>query len=230
MNPEMKFFDTNVVNITITAAGVIPIQTCVNMTRGTGVNERIGERAQVRSIQLKYEIKGVDIDTTDVDQVKTEGMVRVLLVQDTQCNGTAADVNDVLRVGIDNGAGTPNFIERVRNLTWSERFRTLYDNYHFMDSQYNTTISTQRTAATVPPVPAGQDITVESYNYNVQWKRIRCEKYMKVQIPIQYDNLASTATITDIRSNNLFLIIGCDDAFDEIGVINALIRVRYTDQ
>lgn len=53
--------------------------------------------------------------------------------------------------------------------------------------------------------------------------------YGKVNIPIIWDNTASTGAITTIRSNNLFLVGGSNGpGMNAVAVFNGNVRVRFT--
>lgn len=61
---------------------------------------------------------------------------------------------------------------------------------------------------------------------------IKCafvEDYIKLNIPIMYDQSVTDGTLPSIRSNNLFLVCGSDGVADDTVTVNCVTRVRYSD-
>lgn len=118
---ELKFKD-NAFITTITSAGVILPSTnsLVNIAVGTGPNERIGRQIKVKSINAYLTLqKNSSSYATDT--------IRIMLVLDTQCNGTAPAITDILQTASVNS---------FRNMANSKRFVVL------KDSEINITSAT----------------------------------------------------------------------------------------
>ena len=118
---ELKFKDNSFIT-NITTAGVILPNTnsLVNIAVGTGPNERIGRQIKVKSINayltLQKNSSSYACDT-----------IRLMLVLDTQCNGTAPAITDILQTASVNS---------FRNMANSKRFVVL------KDSEINITSAT----------------------------------------------------------------------------------------
>lgn len=132
----------------------------------------------------------------------TTGVVCMWIVQDTQCNGAAATVaND--DTGIFTAAGA-NATLSVRCLANVDRFKIL--------KKFTFTLAPHAGATT-------------AYNNVV----IPFSYYKKVDIPIQYDNVATTGAIGTIRSNNIFLVSGATPNIDDQCTISGTLRLRFTE-
>lgn len=202
------------------SSGGFVISTGVLIARGTGATDRIGDRVMIKSIQCKYEIQGIDNNHQTFGNLRTTGAVRVIVVQDTQTNGIIPSVDDIYRAVADGGAGNPTFIDKVRNITWTTRFKVLYDETTVLEAQM-TSVVDQFTPAT--------GLTT-LYHHFASFKREVKQKYIKCNIPVLYDNTGGAITINNIRTNNLLVLVGCNPDFDTQSVINLNFRVRYTDQ
>ena len=109
---ELKFKDNSFIT-NITTAGVILPNTnsLVNIAVGTGPNERIGRQIKVKSINAYLTLqKNSSSYATDT--------IRLMLVLDTQCNGTAPAITDILQTASVNS---------FRNMANSKRFVVLKD-------------------------------------------------------------------------------------------------------
>jgi len=73
------------------------------------------------------------------------------------------------------------------------------------------------------PFNPGAGVTT-AYNYTVRL----LDYYVKCNIPLEFDNSATTGAIGTITSNNIFVIGGSKNSDDLIG-IQGTHRVRYTD-
>ncbi len=122
--------------------------------------------------------------------------VRVILYLDKQCNGAAATAAQIL--------ASADF-QSFNNLANKSRFRTL------MDRTYTLNLV----------AASGADATAE-------WKggRVDDSLYKRVNIPIEYDNTATTGALATIRSNNIgVLVLGVSGS----SVFNSKFRLRYSD-
>ncbi len=134
----------------------------------------------------------------DAQGVPSEGdKLRIILYLDKQANGAAATQADLLE---------SNSTDSFRNLANSGRFQFLYDKVHVLN---------------YPSLASDGAAVVSS---NAFQKRL---KFFKTcNIPIEYDNSASTGVLTTIRANNLgILLLGTDST---IG-IESKFRLRFSD-
>ncbi len=123
--------------------------------------------------------------------------VRLILYLDKQCNGAAATALDILE--------TDDY-QSFNQLANTSRFRILMDRTHTLD----------------PKAGAGDGTANDQAGYGMTGSF-----YKNCNIPIEYDNSATTGVLTTIRSNNLgVLILGKE------GTILSMLgnmRLRFTD-
>lgn len=112
---EFKAVDTSL-NIACDTTGAVALLN--GIARGDDINERIGRKVVLRSIEMRVE--SVSTNTTGLDQNH-----RVLVVFDRQANATALTPADVL-TAVD--------INSPRNLTNRSRFKIIYDNLHHLNA------------------------------------------------------------------------------------------------
>lgn len=112
LNVEKKFFDT-AISFTVDATGEVPATGQLNLIpQGTTESQRVGRIANLKSIQLRLQIKYAPAaDTVGSD------VVYLFLVQDKQCNGAATTAATVLT--------STNFYEAMVNMANSDRFRIM---------------------------------------------------------------------------------------------------------
>lgn len=186
---ELKFFDTTLA-FTVDATGEVPAsgQLCL-IPQGTTESTRIGRRATIKSIHMKFLCQ-----FAPAAAATAASHAFIYLVQDTQCNGAAAAVTDVL-------TGS-NLSQNLVNLANSGRFRIL--------KKFKSRLVASTGATT-------------AYNNSVQ----HFEWYKKCSIPIEFSS--TTGAITEIRSNNLFLLAGSDTASDDLISVGGTVRLRFSD-
>lgn len=126
----------------------------------------------------------------------TDDQVRFIVYLDKQTNGAAAAVTDILE--------TADFYS-FNNLANKSRFRILCDK--------KLSIQANGAAATGAAYSFGE--------VRKSW-----EKYIKVNLPLEYDNSATTGAITTQRSNNVGVLVISTDATAQVGYT---CRMRYTD-
>ncbi len=117
---ELKFFDLDIDDAVVTAAGTIAEDSCCGIAEGTGEQNRIGRMCDVKSINWKYKIA---LPASAV--VGREDTVRVILYLDRQANGATAAVTDILE---------SDDFQSFNNLSNSRRFMTLMDRQHTLMS------------------------------------------------------------------------------------------------
>lgn len=109
---ELKFFDTDLgFNFDLTGEVVATGQLNL-IPQGTTESARIGRKVKIHSIQIRGVLKGVPVSAGTFADV-----TYMILVQDTQCNGAAAGVQDVM-TGV-------SFEKAMINIANSGRFRIL---------------------------------------------------------------------------------------------------------
>ncbi len=188
---EDKFLDT-ALNWTFDVTAEVPATGGqLNLVpEGTNQDERVGRKITIHSIQ----IRGSVILDPAAGVIGT-GIAYLYLVQDTQCNGAAAAVTDVVT--------SSNLNLGMINMANSSRFRILKRfvmNFASPSSGGSTTTLTEQAKA--------------------------FEYYKKCNIPIEFS--ASTGAITEVRSNNVFLIAGSVKA-DDLIIFAGVARIRFSD-
>ncbi len=122
--------------------------------------------------------------------------IRIILYLDKQCNGGAAVVTDILE-----SADYQSF----NNLSNKSRFRTL------MDRNYD-----------MQPLAAGGDGTTNDQGGLAMSDSV----YLKVNIPIEYDNSATTGVITSVKTNNIGVLLLSKNG---LSTFTSKMRLRYSD-
>ncbi len=125
-------------------------------------------------------------------------LVRCILFWDKQANGATAIVADLLE-----NAGVDSF----RNLANSQRFIFLYDKVHEMNYK---------------------NLTSDAANaYGTTQLKKYLTIYKRCNIPIEFDNSATTGAMGTIRSNNLGWLIMSETA--SATSMDGTFRIRFTD-
>ncbi len=124
--------------------------------------------------------------------------IRVILYLDKQANGATAAVLDIVE--------TADF-QTFNNLSNKSRFRILCDKKYELNY---LTLSSD-----------GAGVSSSNSTF------LNDTFYKKCNIPIEYDNSATTGVITSIRSNNIgVLLLGASN----IAGFQSKMRIRYSDQ
>lgn len=188
-NEELKFLDT-ALSFTPDTTGEVVATGQINLVpQGDTESSRDGRKIVVKSIRIKGGVVNADNAASRLQAV-------MYLVLDTQCNGAAAGVSDVL-------TGT-NFGSALPNLANVERFKILK-------------------SWKISCAPAA-GVTASFANSSAMF-----DIYKKCNIPIMFDNTATTGAITTIRSNNLFLMCGSIIG-DDVWTVTGTSRIRFTDK
>lgn len=131
---------------------------------------------------------------------------RVTVVLDRQANGAVATQGDVFQ----NAGDLTSYL----NLANSNRFVILYDKYHDLNAQVvavaNTAIA--NTVTTIQYAP---------YVRHFKWSK-------RVNIPLEFSD-GAVATIANVKSNNIFVIVQQDTAGAAGVTIDGVFRIRYSD-
>lgn len=186
---ELKFFDT-ALSFNYDTTGEVPATgQLVLIPQGVTESTRVGRKCVIKSIQMRGFL-------TYSPGAAADAFVGVVmyLVQDTQCNGAAATVTDVLT---SNALGTA-----LRNIANSERFKIL-KSWRWV---FNAT--------------AGVSTAYDGQKKNFEY-------YKTCSIPLEFSS--TTGAITELRSNNLFLLAGSDGGGDDLVSMTGNCRVRFSD-
>ena len=176
-DPEMKFHDVDIDDAVVSAAGTIQNSGSVlGIAQGNGESDRVGRKIIIRKIQWHYSLELFEV-TNSANRPASE-IVRIILYEDTQCNGAAAAVTDILE--------SDNY-QSWRNLANSSRFKIHLDK--------EITINRE-------------SITENSDNTFSAPKSYRTGKFFKnCYIPIEYDNSATDGSLATIKSKNLCVLL-----------------------
>ncbi len=159
-NAEKKFHDvTDAANSFTTAGAVISLNL---IPQGTTELTRVGRKAWIKSISLRLHIQ---ISPQASTQLPVGTECRIIIVQDTQCNGALPAVLDFLET-----AGQLSY----RKLANQTRFRVLKDWIWVLDS----------------PGGAGDGSAANDWSGVQRLKRW----YKKCNIPLEFDNTAGAIT------------------------------------
>ncbi len=191
-NAERKFFDTDV-DDAVTAATMV-VNNLTVIPEGNGESARIGRKIVIKSIHVKGHLT---LPATTASNATSDN-VCMMLVQDTQTNGTAMVAADLLDTDV---------IESFNNLANSGRFKILYKKWVAI------------------ACGGGGVATGAAYIFAEATRQIVVNK--RCNIPIEYDNSATTGVITSVRSNNLYWLTQSQSG---LCAIVANVRVRYTDR
>ncbi len=181
------------------SAGVIS-NTSSLVLIGQGVTEstRIGRKAVIKSIGWRGQLNLIAFAGTTIQAPTT---VRLLLVQDKQCNGAAPDVS-----GTNGLLQSANF-QSFNDLTNKGRFKVLSDQTIAMNAQAGAGDGTTNDSGAVHE------------NFTV---------FKKCNIPIEYSGTASPSVIGELRTNNIFGILIASSSGSNV-TLDSKFRFRFQD-
>lgn len=173
------------------------------ISQGTGFNQRIGRKINIKSLQFKG---AIDLDYSYPNDNDKGGDIdmRIMLVLDSQANGTRASVKDILQntSGSDGAISGGLAIYQLSSVANQQRFRILYDKHHKIN---------------------------QSNDYN---SRIPIKLFKKCNFGMEYGG--TDGNTNEIKTNNLILMYCYERAIGSNANIYATIygtmRFRYTDQ
>jgi len=213
--PEMKFIDnvmaygtvantgtlrpTAATDAVTPAVAVAATGTLLQVVQGDQTYQRNGRKITIRKISCRLKV----LLAGDISAATTRDIYRLILVLDTQCNGAAPAVTDVISY-----PGQTLSTESFNNLENSERFRVLFDVYRAINA------TAGGIGANAADKNSGDVIHLIKYNNS------------RLNIPVEYSTTATTGALATIKSNNLFLL-----TISESGLIDLAgnVRIRYTD-
>lgn len=180
--PEKKFRDSGQLNIAVVNTGTLAVPSINLVPIGSNQNEMIGRKIVIKRINIRMKVDLDGKDTVASSEIG-EGVMRILLVQDKQCNGTGlSNTTDLL---------TTANIYSYMNLENSKRFKILKEWTEPMSS------------------PIGSESGTFFYGSNVHW--INWSK--KCNITIDYSAQAGgSRVIGEVKSNNIFLFAISDSS------------------
>lgn len=125
---EFKFKDSNVLNLTLAAAGTV-LPTIVDVAQGIDEDQRIGRKIRVRGITISGHIRS----NAATNVAETANIYRIILYKDKQTNGATATIADILQ---------DTTVHGHRNLSNTNRFQILFDHVRSINQRagaYNPT-------------------------------------------------------------------------------------------
>jgi len=188
--PEDKFFDT-ALSFTVDTTGEVPATGQLTLIpQGVTESTRVGRKCTIKSIQ----IRGI-VTYAPGASAQAAAVNYIYIVQDTQCNGAAAAVTDVLT--------SATMSSGLINMANSQRFRIL-----------------KRLVMSFNP-PAG---ATTAYNSAIK----PFEYFKRCNIPVEFSS--TTGAITEIRSNNIFLLAGAAGTnADDLCTVSGVARLKFSD-
>lgn len=118
---EVKFFEPTITTSAILTTGAICYESLLGgIIQGTGDNQRVGKKIQLKSIHLR----GAVLQSSSVNTVDATTTVRIIIFHDKQCNGAAATVTGILETADE---------KAFNNLDNSRRFKVLKDWFFTMN-------------------------------------------------------------------------------------------------
>ncbi len=197
---ELKFHDIDWDEaVADMSAGVISnVSSLVLIGQGITESTRIGRKAVIHSIgwRGKLNLEAVAGTVTGAPQT-----IRLMLVQDTQCNGAAPAVST------DSGVLETASYQSFNNLSNKGRFKTLFDKTIAMNPMAGAGNGTANDTA-----PVDRNFTF----------------FKKCRIPIEYSGVANPSVITEVRTNNIFGIMIINNTFSGTN-LQSKFRFRFSD-
>ncbi len=197
---ELKFHDVDYDQAAANwSAGVISKGASASLVLiGQGVTEstRIGRKCVIRSIGWRGKFNLVTSAT-----IGAPFTVRIMLIQDTQCNGLTAAVATVSGV-----LATADY-QSFNNLANKGRFKTLMDKTYTLNRMAAAGDGTTNDVA-----PVDRAFTF----------------FKKCNIVMEYSGTAAPSVLTEVRTNNIFGIIISDSAGSNCS-LDSKMRFRFSD-
>lgn len=208
MTPERKSDDISVDLTIAEAGGWQKVETSLNnLEQGIGLNQRIGDRFVLKSIQLQLQLKNiVPVNFSDINNVRQAAsrQFSIALVLDRQSNGASAALTQQT---IWQSPLSCNSYLLISN---SRRFKIL--------RKWNITLT-----------PRALGIFVTDLDHYITWDMALVQLYKKCSIPIMQSGPA--ASETTIQSNNVSLWVCMEDqgGTGDNFTLSGIGRIRYMD-
>jgi len=222
---EKKFTDLYLNSIAdANSNGLLLVPSLFYIPRGDGPSQRIGSKVFAEKVTFRYKLYPGGINSP-VSSTPGAPLIRVMVVQDMQANGTVPIPSDILQLAanqIDNEDPdeVPTNIDLEQSLAYmnisnSKRFRILHDKMHV----FQHAIGAYATNA---------EPSVEKVIYRYIPKTV--DKTKNLKFDVEYDNLNTNGWITGLKSANIFVLLFSDNTFQNHPVsFKWYSRVRYTD-
>lgn len=207
MQAELKFVDTQIILSPIDNVGSIVNPSLNVVPQNTTQSGRIGRNIMLRKVMFKGNLHMVETLSDDMAEVarKAHDEVRVIFYLDKQTNGTAATPAQILE-NVTAGQAVHSF----RNLANSKRFSILYDRKF----RLNTGSIVENSGT-----PAGGERFISARTI------FPFQFFLNVNIPIEYDAVATTGALSTQKTNNIGLL-AISTALKSS--IEGTFRIRYT--
>lgn len=114
LRPELKFKDTILSAVSLTAGSTAPFYPLNLMAPGTSASTRVGQSINIKSVQL-----ALSFDIASYEGAINTAQIRVVLVMDSQANGAVPAETDIFE--------TTNNVNSMRKIGETHRFRVLLD-------------------------------------------------------------------------------------------------------
>lgn len=201
LNIERKFHDVNVEQAEIAVTGSIwqnpnNEASLLRIGEGNGESDRLGRKITLRTLHIRGELS---LKPTVPESPDGAVVIRMIIYQDRQTNGTAATPLEILQ---NVGPGTLRYY-RYRNLSNKSRFNILADVTRSMNSTFATTAG---------PGALSKHLAINK----------------TLNMPIQYSEESTTGSLSTIRSNNIGILFLKSVGSAAISFYGTA-RVRYTD-
>lgn len=192
---EMKWNDVNISAIDPVVGGTIS-QPLPDIANGTNDQSRIGKRIVLRKIEGRCYCRPQNVYGVTVSSPLS---ITVILLLDTQCNGSLPSVADILNTG------AAHIQLAYNNLDNSARFRTL-----------------KRWTFTPQLQLVWNGTTYQGIQQPVMFSYMK-----KCRIPIEYSG--TSGVVGEIRSNNLVMLTISNFSTSSQMRMDWEFRVRFTD-
>ena len=198
--PELKFHSVDWLeaNADLSSGVISNTSSVVLIGQGQTQSTRLGRKLVLRSMQFQGMLT---FAAQSGASIQVPQVTRLILVQDTQCNGSAPDVagdDGVLETG-----SWHSFFEVAND----SRFVILYDEVTVLN-----------------PRAAAGDGTTNDTGSGISAFEFSCE----LDVPIEYSGTADPSVIDEIRTNNIFGIMITDSATG-VTSLDSKFRFRFTD-
>jgi len=211
---ELKYLDLVQAVVGVNTTGYLASLNPV--AQGTGAQNRIGRKITIKSLQMKMGLLlGGSTSTGSTSEV-----FRVLLVWDKQCNGVLATRDDIL--------GPSATYQSFQYLENGDRFKILRDNKYTLVKAAG--VSVQAAYTELPgtaAVPNGGGFTSPATTSFWSEARRDINYYVKLNMPIEFSS--TTGAITEVRSNNLLVLVIPEHGVGSDSILSYTSRIRYED-
>jgi len=244
--PEKKFFDYGF-GLPIPSTGTVAATSINLIERGDGETNRNGYKINLESIHIKILATYVPANTV----TKYTAHVCLYLVQDMQCNGTGALYSDVFNIANTLMAHTV-LANKDRFKLWKKWIfklkpttivvtKSTTSGSHTWDYTDTSTMTGTETGAPPTVATAGTWTTAGSTSnstmlsesdgleYQINQDVHYEEWYQKLDIPILFSPNTGALNISNVKSNNLFLIMYQYGADSDVVILSVSSRLRFID-